>query len=88
LLQGAPHGQGQEANKNMSLGAVWTLIVDGPYPQITLGDPEGIFDLSELNVGPRDLMRISFHSICAQKVTTHRSGDPGMALFSFTGMNG
>ena len=49
-LQGAPHHQGDEADQDVGLHAVFFVMKEWPQAQIAFAAPKGIFGLGQLDV--------------------------------------
>ena len=68
LFKGAPQGQGQEADQDVSLHPVGLLVEDRAQPQIALGGAKRSFGLGELDVPLPQLLRVAFRVVGAQQV--------------------
>ena len=54
-LEALPQHEGEEADENMGLNAVFALMPDRPHVQLILVDAESGFGLSELDIGLPEL---------------------------------
>ena len=67
-LQTFPQHEGEEANENVSLDAVFSLVPNRTHVQLILLDPECRLRLSELNVGLPELFVAPIVDIRPQEV--------------------
>ena len=66
--EGLPQSICQEANEDVSFGALRFLVPYGSYPQVAFLDPEGGLSLGKLNVEPPELLSTPVRDVGSQYV--------------------
>ena len=76
LLKGAPHDEAQEADENMGLRTIFTLMEDRAQPKVMLTDAETVFDLCQADVCFPEEGGVVSLEVCTQEIATIGIFDP------------